>query len=383
VAYAASFFEWFAEEAKRVYGATIPETVGGRKLLTVKQPVGVAALITPWNFPAAMITRKVGPALGAGCGAVVKPAEDTPLTALALAVLGERAGVPKGLLSVLPTPRKHASAVGEELCTHPKVAKVSFTGSTAVGVQLQTWCAAGVKRTSLELGGNAPFLVFEDADLEVAVSALMACKFRNSGQTCVSANKVLVHEKVHGAFVAALAERMQDSLVLGHGLSEGTTQGPLINSNGVDKVRRHVADAVAKGAVVAYQHERASGDLGNGCFFPPTLLTGCTPAMACFQEETFGPLVSVAAFDSEAEALAIANSADVGLAGYFCSRDLATVFRVAQALEVGMVGVNEGAISTEVAPFGGVKMSGLGREGGAAGIEEYLNTKYICLGGLS
>jgi succinate-semialdehyde dehydrogenase/glutarate-semialdehyde dehydrogenase len=374
VAYAASFFEWFSEEAKRTNGETIPATAGNRRLLTVKQPVGVCGLITPWNFPAAMITRKVGPCFASGSSAVVKPAEDTPLTALAIAELGVRAGVPAGLLSVLPTPRSEAAGVGEALCKHPVVKKISFTGSTAVGVTLGEWCASGVKRTSFELGGNAPFIIFDDADLHTAVAALMASKFRNSGQTCVCANRVMVQSGIHDALVAALTEQVR-AIHLGHGLNEGTTQGPLINAAGRSKVEQHVRDAVEKGGILV-----TGGESPGGNFFQPTILVGATRDMDCFREETFGPLCAIASFDTEEEVLSLANDCDVGLAGYFCSRDLGRVWRVAEALEVGMVGVNEGIISSEVAPFGGVKMSGIGREGGRDGIGEYLETKFIVMG---
>ena len=332
IAYAASFFEWFAEEAKRMNGQTIPAPTTNRRLLTIKQPVGVAALITPWNFPAAMITRKVGPCIASGSSAVVKPAEDTPLTALALAELGSRAGIPPGLLSVLPTPRCAAAQVGEMLCKHPIVRKVSFTGSTGVGITLGNWCSASVKRTSFELGGNAPFIVFHDADLNTAVDALMASKFRNSGQTCVCANRVLVQSQILDPFVSAVKARME-KIKLGHGINDGTTQGPLINAAGRMKVERHVKDALEKGGKLLM-----GGKSPGGNFWEPTLIVGANTEMECFKEEQFGPLLAIASFDTEEEAITIANDCEVGLAGYFCSKDLDRVWRVAESLETGMVG---------------------------------------------
>ena len=376
VAYGASFIEWYAEEAKRVYGETIPAPAGDRRLLVIRQPVGVVAAITPWNFPIAMITRKVAPALAAGCTAVVKPAEATPLSALALAVLAERAGVPAGVLNIVTTARP--AVVGETLTASPVVRKLSFTGSTAVGKRLMAQCATTVKRLSLELGGNAPFIVFDDADVDAAVRGAMASKYRNSGQTCVCANRLLIEDGIYdafaGRFVAAVA-----ALRVDEGLAAGAQIGPLINAAALAKVEALIADAVGRGARILLGGSR-HGRGGN--FFQPTVLADVTTDMAIAQEEIFGPVAPLYRFSGEAEAVRLANDTRYGLASYFYARDVGRVWRVAEQLEYGIVGINEGIISTEVAPFGGVKESGLGREGARAGIEEYLEMKYLCLGGL-
>ncbi|GAB2458459.1 NADP-dependent succinate-semialdehyde dehydrogenase [Comamonas humi] len=375
IGYAASFIEWFAEEARRIYGETIPSTQADRRILVLKEPIGVTAAITPWNFPAAMLTRKAGPALAAGCAMVVKPAPETPLSALAFAELAHRAGVPDGLLSVLTG---DAVAIGGELTSNPTVRKLSFTGSTGVGKLLMRQSADTVKKLSLELGGNAPFIVFDDADLDAAVEGAMVSKYRNTGQTCVCANRLYVQRGVYDAFAAKLVAKVQ-ALKVGHGTEAGVTQGPLINANAVKKVEAHIADAVAKGAQVLTGGKRHA--LG-GSFFEPTVLAGVTADMRVASEETFGPLAPLFPFDTEAEVIAAANASESGLASYLYSRDLGRVFRVAEALECGMVGVNTGLISTAEAPFGGIKQSGLGREGARQGIEDYLETKYLCLAGM-
>lgn len=375
VAYGASFIEWFAEEGKRIYGDVIPSPWDDRRIVVVKQPVGVVAAITPWNFPIAMITRKVGPALAAGCTCVVKPASATPFSALAIAALAEQAGVPPGVLNVVTG---SARAIGGELTANADVQKVTFTGSTDIGKVLMRQSADTVKKVSMELGGNAPFIVFDDADIDAAVDGAIASKYRNTGQTCVCTNRILVQRGVHDVFVARLAERV-NALVVGDGFSEGTQQGPLIDLAAVEKVEEHIADATAKGAVVAAGGARHA--LG-GSFFQPTILTGVTTNMAVAREETFGPLAPVFIFDTEDEAIKLANDTEFGLAAYFYSRDIGRVWRVAEALEYGMVGINEGIISTEVAPFGGIKESGVGREGSHYGIDEYVETKYLCMGGL-
>ncbi len=373
VAYGASFIQWFAEEAKRAYGDVIPAHAEGRRILVLKQPVGVAAAITPWNFPNAMITRKAGPALAAGCAFVIKPPQETPLSALALAELASRAGIPAGVFNVVPTTR--SAAVGQELTSHPLVRKFSFTGSTEVGRQLMAQCASTVKKVSLELGGNAPFIVFDDADLDRAAEGALASKYRNMGQTCVCANRFLVQAPVFDAFAEKLAARVK-AMKVGDGTKEGVVQGPLINAAAVVKVERLLADALAKGAKVEVGgHRHALG----GTYFEPTMVTGVTPGMDMFNEEIFGPVASLTRFDDEAEAIRLANDTPYGLASYFYARDLARVFRVAEALEYGMVAVNDGILSTEVAPFGGVKESGLGREGSKYGLEEYLEVKYVLL----
>jgi succinate-semialdehyde dehydrogenase/glutarate-semialdehyde dehydrogenase len=377
VAYGAAFVEWYAEEAKRIYGDVIPETAPGRRIVVTKDPIGVVAAITPWNFPNAMITRKCAPALAAGCTVVVKPAEDTPLSALALAELAVRAGIPAGVFNVVPT--ADYVAVGGELTANPIVRKLSFTGSTEVGKLLMKQCADTMKKVSFELGGNAPFIVFDDADLDAAVAGAMASKYRNTGQTCVCANRILVQDGVYQAFAAKLAEAA-GKMVVGPGLAGETQQGPLINAQAVDKVERHIADAVAKGAQVMLGGSRHP--LG-GTFFQPTILTGVTSDMLVAREETFGPVAPLFRFSTEAEAVRMANDTEFGLAAYFYSRDIGRCWRVSQALEYGIVGINEGIISTEVAPFGGVKESGIGREGSKYGIEEFLEVKYLCMGGLS
>jgi succinate-semialdehyde dehydrogenase/glutarate-semialdehyde dehydrogenase len=375
IVYAASFIEWFAEEGKRVYGDVIPTPQNDRRLLVIKQPVGVCAAITPWNFPAAMITRKVGPALAAGCTMVVKPAEQTPLSALALAVLAEEAGLPKGVFNVVTG---EAKAIGAELTGNPLVRKLTFTGSTEVGRLLMRQCADTIKKVSLELGGNAPFIVFDDADLDAAVQGAMASKFRNTGQTCVCANRILVQDGVYDRFAEKLSSAVA-ALRVGDGFGEGVTQGPLIDQAALAKVEEHVADAKQKGAQVKLGGKRHS--LG-ATFFEPTVLTGVTRDMKLFGEETFGPVAPLLRFKTEDEAVRLANDSEFGLASYFYARDMGRITRVYEALESGMVGVNTGIISNEVAPFGGVKQSGLGREGSKYGIEEFLEIKYVCLGGI-
>ncbi|RDD61588.1 NADP-dependent succinate-semialdehyde dehydrogenase [Ferruginivarius sediminum] len=375
VAYGASFVEWFAEEAKRVYGDIIPPHQGDKRLVVVKQPIGVTASITPWNFPIAMITRKCAPALAAGCPVVIKPAAETPFCALALAELAERAGVPAGILNVVTGPAKE---IGGELTSNPTVRKLSFTGSTEVGKLLMEQCAGTVKKLSLELGGNAPFIVFDDADLDAAVEGAMMCKFRNTGQTCVCANRIFVHDAVYDAFAEKLTAKVKE-LKVGSGFEEGVGQGPLIGPEALAKVEEHVADATAKGAKVAVGGKRH--ELG-GTFYEPTVLTGVTPQMKVTDEETFGPVAPLFRFKSEEEAIELANATQYGLAAYFYARDLGRVWRVGEALEYGIVGINTGIISNEVAPFGGIKESGIGREGSKYGIEEFLEIKYMCMGGL-
>ena len=373
VAYGASFIEWFGEEAKRVYGETIPGHQRDKRITVIKQPIGVAASITPWNFPNAMIARKAAPALAVGCGFVARPAADTPLSALALAVLGERAGLPKGIFSVITS--KRSSEIGKEFCENPIVRKLTFTGSTEVGRILLRQAADQVKKCSMELGGNAPFIVFDDADLDAAVEGAMVSKFRNNGQTCVCANRIYVQAGVYDAFAAKLAVAVA-KLAVGDGLKAGVTTGPLINEAAVQKVEQHVADVVAGGGkVVLGGHRHALG----GTFFEPTIVTGVTPEMMVATEETFGPLAPLFRFETEAEVIRRANDTIFGLASYFYARDIGRITRVQEGLEYGMVGVNTGLISNEVAPFGGVKQSGLGREGSHHGIEDYLEMKYICL----
>uniref|UniRef100_A0A4W4HJY0 Succinate-semialdehyde dehydrogenase n=1 Tax=Electrophorus electricus TaxID=8005 RepID=A0A4W4HJY0_ELEEL len=378
IAYSASFLEWFSEEARRVYGDIVAPTAKDRKILLLKQPVGVASIITPWNFPSAMITRKVGAALAVGCTVVVKPAEDTPLSALALAELATQAGIPAGVFNVVPCSREKASAVGEVLCTDPLVAKISFTGSTATGKILLKHAAETVKRVSMELGGHAPFIIFDSADVDKAVAGVMASKFRNSGQTCVCSNRFLVQQGIHDLFLEKLGRAMDTELRLGHGSDPTTTQGPLINTRAAEKVEHQIADAVAQGAVVLKGGKRLEGS-----FMQPTLLSNVTTDMLCMHEETFGPLVPVIKFNKEEEALAIANASAVGLAGYVYTQDISQIWRVAEQLEVGMVGVNEALLSTPEASFGGVKQSGLGREGSKYGVDEYLEVKYMCFGALN
>jgi succinate-semialdehyde dehydrogenase/glutarate-semialdehyde dehydrogenase len=375
VAYAASFLEWFGEEAKRVYGDTIPSPQRDKRIVVIKQPVGVVACITPWNFPLAMITRKAGPAIAVGCTVVLKPASQTPFSALALAELAERAGLPKGVLNIITG---SADEIGRELTSNPDVRKLSFTGSTAIGKLLMEQCASTVKKISLELGGNAPFIVLDDADLDAAVEGAIASKYRNTGQTCVCANRIFVQDGVYDAFAAKLAEAVK-TLKPASGLEEGANQGPLIDDKAVAKVEEHISDALSKGAhLVAGGKRHALG----GRFFEPTVLTDVTPAMLVAQEETFGPVAPLFRFKTDDEAIALANDTPFGLASYFYGRDVGRVWRMAEALESGMVGVNTGIISTEVAPFGGVKESGLGREGSKYGIEEFLEIKYISLSGM-
>jgi succinate-semialdehyde dehydrogenase/glutarate-semialdehyde dehydrogenase len=379
ILYGASFVEWFAEEAKRVDGDILPTVANDRRLLVMKEPIGVAAAITPWNFPNAMITRKVAPAIAAGCTVVVKPAEQTPLSALALAELAQRAGFPAGVFNVLPADEANSISIGKVLCESPTVRKLSFTGSTAVGRILMQQSAPTLKKLSLELGGNAPFVVFDDADLDAAVDGAVASKYRNAGQTCVCTNRFYVQAGIYDAFVEKLAAKAQQ-LKVGSGFESGVQQGPLIDSNALAKVQAHVADARAKGARVLTGG--APHELG-GTFFQPTVLADVTPDMLVAREETFGPVAPVFRFTTEDEAIALANSTEFGLAAYFYSRDVARVFRVAERLESGMVGVNTGLISNEVAPFGGVKQSGIGREGSKYGIDEYLVIKYVCIGGIA
>ncbi len=373
IAYAAAFFEWFGEEAKRAYGEVIPSPWADKRIVVLRQPVGVCAAITPWNFPAAMIARKVAAALAAGCTMVIRPSDLTPFSALAMAVLAQRAGVPAGVVSVLTG---EAKAIGAELCANPLVKKLSFTGSTAVGKLLMQQCADTVKKLSLELGGNAPFIVFDDADLDAAVAGAIASKFRNAGQTCVCANRFLVQAGIYEDFVTRLAAAAAQ-LKVGDGLEDGVQIGPLIDARAVEKVQHHVDDAIAKGARVL-----SGGTAGVGNFFPPTVLADVTPDCLPMREETFGPVAPVLRFDSEEEAIRIANATPAGLVAYFYTRDAARIWRVGEALEFGMVGINEGIVSTAVAPFGGIKESGFGREGSRHGLDEYLQLKYLCQGGL-
>jgi succinate-semialdehyde dehydrogenase/glutarate-semialdehyde dehydrogenase len=375
IAYAASFVQWFAEEAKRVYGDTIPAASSDQRILVIRQPVGVCAAITPWNFPAAMITRKAAPALAAGCTMVVKPASQTPLTALALAALAHRAGIPKGVLNVVTG---SAAVIGKELTSSPTVRKLSFTGSTEVGRQLMAECAENIKKVSLELGGNAPFIVFDDADLDKAVEGAMISKYRNSGQTCVCANRLFVQEGVYDEFARRLVAAVE-TLKVGSGLEPDVQQGPLIDRAALDKVSRHIEDALAGGAtLLTGGRPHALG----GTFFQPTVLTNVNAGMSVAVNETFGPVAPLIRFEHEADVIRMANDTPFGLAAYFCARDMGRIFRVAEALEYGMVGINTGLISTEVAPFGGVKQSGIGREGSRYGIDEYVEMKYLCLAGI-
>ncbi|WP_169569051.1 NADP-dependent succinate-semialdehyde dehydrogenase [Sneathiella limimaris] len=375
VAYAASFIEWFAEEGKRIYGDTIPEHQSDKRIIVIKQPIGVTVAITPWNFPIAMITRKAAPALAAGCPMVIKPSELTPYSAFAMAVLAERAGVPAGILSVVTG---IPQAIGSEMTSNPIVTKLTFTGSTATGKILMEQCASTVKKTSMELGGNAPFIVFDDADLDDAVEAAIASKYRNAGQTCVCANRIYVQDGIYDAFANRLAERVKEFKV-GNGLEDGVTQGPLINQAAVEKVERHIEDALSKGAKILTGGKRH--ELGQ-TFFEPTILTDVTPDMMVSKEETFGPMAPLYRFSEEKEAIRLANDTEFGLAAYICARDIGRIWRVGEGLEYGIVGINTGIISTEVAPFGGVKQSGIGREGSKYGIDDYLEIKYLCLGGL-
>lgn len=376
IAYAASFIEWFAEEGKRIYGDTIPQHQSDKRIVVLKEPIGVVAAITPWNFPSAMITRKAGPALASGCTVVLKPATYTPYSALALAELAARAGVPKGVFNVVTG---SAGGIGNELTSNPLVRKLTFTGSTEIGKLLMRQCAGTVKKMSLELGGNAPFIVFDDADLDAAVTGAIASKYRNSGQTCVCTNRLLVQEGVYDAFALKLSRAVEE-LQVGNGMTEGTQQGPLIDPAAVAKVEEHIADALGKGARIVTGGKRHA--LG-GTFFQPTILADVTHDMAVAREETFGPLAPLFRFSTEEEAIRMANDTEFGLAAYFYTRDLARTWRVSEGLEYGIVGINTGIISTEVAPFGGVKESGVGREGSRYGIEDFLEIKYLCIGGIS
>jgi succinate-semialdehyde dehydrogenase / glutarate-semialdehyde dehydrogenase len=375
IAYAASFIEWFGEEAKRIYGETIPPHGVDKRLVVIKQPIGVCAAITPWNFPAAMITRKVGPALAAGCTIVLKPASQTPFSALALCQLAEEAGVPAGVFSCVTG---SASEIGGELSSNPIVRKLSFTGSTEIGKLLMAQCATTVKKTSMELGGNAPFIVFDDADLDEAVKGAIISKYRNAGQTCVCANRIMVQDTIYDEFVEKLAKAVS-ALKVGNGAEDGTIIGPLIDDKALAKVEEHVNDAIRKGGKLVIGGKRHA--LGKS-FFEPTVVSGATKDMLAFKEETFGPLAPVFKFSTEAEAIEMANDTEFGLAAYFYGQNIGRIWRIAEALEYGMVGINEGLISTEVAPFGGVKESGLGREGSKHGIEDYLEIKYLCMGGI-
>jgi succinate-semialdehyde dehydrogenase/glutarate-semialdehyde dehydrogenase len=376
VVYGASFIEWFAEEGKRVYGETIPTTDANKRYIVIKQAMGVCAAITPWNFPIAMITRKIGPALAAGCPIVVKPAELTPLSALAIAELGQRAGLPAGVLNIVTTTR--SSEVGTVLCESDVVRHLSFTGSTQVGRTLMKQCASTIKKLSLELGGNAPFIVFDDADLDAAAEGALASKYRNAGQTCVCANRLYVQASVYDAFLDKLTAKAR-AIKVGNGFSAGVNQGPMIDERAMKKIESHVADALAKGATLVTGGKRLAG-LGADRFYEPTILRDATSDMLCAREETFGPVAPVFRFETEAEAIRLANATEFGLAAYFFSRDIGRIFRVGEALESGMVGVNTGLISTAEVPFGGVKQSGLGREGSRHGIEDYVEIKYLCLG---
>ncbi len=375
VAYGANYIEWFSEEAKRIYGDTIPEPSNDKRIVVIKQPVGVVACITPWNFPNAMLTRKIAPALAAGCTVVCKPANETPLSAFAFAELAERAGIPAGVINIVAGITRE---IGAELTGNPIVRKLTFTGSTQVGKLLMEQCAGTVKRTSMELGGNAPFIVFDDADIEEAVKGAIICKFRNAGQTCVCANRILVQDGIYDAFAEALKAATAE-LRMGNGADEGVTVGPLINEGAANDVLDFVEDAVAKGATVAAGGGRS--DLGT-CFVEPTVLTDVSDDMRVFREEIFGPVAPLFRFNDEAEAIAMANDTEFGLACYFYSRDVGRIWRVAEALEYGIVGINEGIISNEMAPFGGVKESGQGREGSKYGLDDYLEIKYMCLGGI-
>ena len=377
VAYGASFIEWFAEEARRIYGETIPSTDNNKRYIVIKQPIGVCAAITPWNFPIAMITRKVAPALAAGCPVIIKPAEATPLSALAVAELAQRAGMPAGVLNIITADAAQSIEIGKVLCSSDVVRHLSFTGSTEVGRILARQCAPTVKKISLELGGNAPFIVFDDADIDSAIEGAMVSKYRNAGQTCVCANRFYAQAGVYDEFVDKLAARSR-SIRVGNGFEAGVTQGPMIDAQALAKVEAHVADALAKGARLVAGGERVAG-LGEH-FYTPTVLADVTPEMLCSKEETFGPVAPVLRFETEAEAIALANATEFGLASYFYSRDIGRVFRVGEALEYGMVGINTGLISTAEVPFGGVKQSGLGREGARQGIDDYVELKYLCLG---
>ena len=378
IVYASWFTDWFSEEAKRTYGKTIPSTMAGRRIMTIKQPIGVCGIITPWNFPAAMITRKVAPALAAGCPVVIKPAGSTPFSASALVELAHRAGVPKGVINLISVSEENVAEVGDELCTNKDVRKISFTGSTNVGRALIAKTASTIKKVSMELGGHAPLIIFEDADIDEAVEGAMANKYRNSGQVCVSANRIFVHEKIYDNFAKILSEKSA-ALKVSDGREDGAQIGPLITMSAVNKVQSHVDDAVEKGATVM-----TGGSLDNAGkqFFKPTVMTNVTNKMKIFYEETFGPVAPLIKFSTEEQVIKMANDTNYGLAGYFYSRDIGRIYRVAEALEYGMIGINAGVISSEVAPFGGIKESGIGREGAAEGIDEYLETKYMMFAGI-
>ena len=379
IIYASWFTDWFSEEAKRAYGKTIPSTLADRRIITIKQPIGVCGIITPWNFPSAMITRKVAPALAAGCPVVIKPAGTTPFSATALVELANRAGVPKGIINLISVSEKDVGQVGDELCTNKNVRKISFTGSTNVGRSLIAKSASTIKKVSMELGGHAPLIVFEDADLDEAVKGAMANKYRNSGQVCVSANRIFVHEKIHDKFAEKLAKKSSE-LKVSDGRKDGAQIGPLITMAAIEKVQNHVSDAKNKGAKII-----TGGEIDNAGkqFYKPTVMTNVTNDMKIFYEETFGPVAPLIKFSGDEEVIKMANDTNYGLAGYFFSKDIGRIWRVAEALEYGMIGVNAGVISTEVAPFGGIKESGIGREGAAEGLDEYLEIKYICFDGIS
>ena len=378
IAYAASFLEWYGEEGKRVYGDVIPPHRADNRIVVSKQPVGVCAGITPWNFPSAMVTRKAAPALGAGCTMVLKPAEQTPLSALAIAALGEAAGLPPGVLSIVTTDAAGAPAIGAELTSNPTVRKLGFTGSTVVGKLLMAQCAANVQKVTLELGGNAPFIVMDDADLDAAIAGALVCKYRNTGQTCISANRIMVQDGVFDAFVERFTAGAK-ALTVGLGTETASMLGPLIDDQGLDKVEAHVADAIAKGATL---HTGGARHALGQTFYQPTVLTGIAPEMAICNEETFGPVAGIMHFNNEEEVLRMANDTPYGLVAYFYSRDVGRIWRLSEGLEYGMIGINTGMISTEVAPFGGIKESGIGRYGSHQGIDEYLEAKYMCMGGI-
>lgn len=379
IAYGAAFVEWFAEQAKRVMGDTIASPIANTRIMVLREPIGVCAAITPWNFPHAMITRKVSPALAAGCTVVLKPAEQTPLSALALAQLAHEAGIPPGVINIISADSQRSIEVGKVLCASDVVRKLTFTGSTEVGRILMQQCAPTIKKLSLELGGNAPFIVFDDADMDAAIDGAMASKYRNAGQTCVCTNRFYVHASVYDTFTQKLAAAVEGRLKVGEGFEDAVTTGPLIDQDAIKKVQSHLADAVAKGARVV---TGGQPDTRGGRFFQPTVLADVTSDMICMREETFGPVAPIVKFNDEAEVIRLANNTEFGLAAYFYSRDIGRIFRVAEALEYGIVGVNAGIISNEVAPFGGVKQSGLGREGSVYGIEDFLEMKYVCLGGI-
>jgi len=379
IAYGASFVEWFAEQAKRVMGDTIASPIPNTRIMVLREPIGVCAAITPWNFPSAMITRKVSPALAAGCTVVLKPAEQTPLSALALAQLAHEAGIPPGVLNILSADSQRSIEIGKVLCESDVVRKLTFTGSTQVGRILMQQCAPTIKKLSLELGGNAPFIVFEDADIDAAIDGAMASKYRNAGQTCVCTNRFYVHASVYDVFVQKLAQAVDSRLKVGEGFEDAVTTGPLIDNDAIKKVELHLADALAKGARII---TGGKPDARGGRFFQPTVLADVSADMICMKEETFGPVAPIVKFTDEADVIKLANNTEFGLAAYFYSRDIGRVFRVAEALEYGIVGVNAGIISNEVAPFGGVKQSGLGREGSVYGIDDFLEMKYVCLGGI-